>query len=69
MRSHLVWVLAAVLAGAGCKDPETASRQQKQQALAQKLAEGKKQLAAGQYAAALATGRAASSIAPMDPQP
>ena len=71
MRSRpLWWVLTFVLVGAaGCKDPETAAQQARQQTAAQKLAEGTRLLENGNYEGAIAALRAASNATPEDPTP
>ncbi|MBX5483428.1 MAG: tetratricopeptide repeat protein [Myxococcaceae bacterium] len=71
MRLHRSpWLLALALAlPAGCKDPETAARQSKLQALNEKLVEGRALLAAGKYNEAIQAARLAASAVPTDPSP
>lgn len=71
MRSHpLWWVLVVALVGpAGCKDPETAARQARQQTSDQKLAEGRRLIDSGEYDKAVTALRAAASANPQDAAP
>ncbi|MGA9524573.1 MAG: tetratricopeptide repeat protein [Myxococcaceae bacterium] len=71
MRCLPLWLVSALalVGAAGCKDPETAARQAKQQTASDKLAEGQALLLEGRYRPALEAFQVASAALPDDPTP
>jgi tetratricopeptide (TPR) repeat protein len=63
------WAGAAALGMSGCKDPETQAAEAKVQTTRDRVAEGRRLAAAGQYEQAIEAFKAAASSSPGDPLP